>query len=233
MPPRPTTSTYALLGLLALRPWSAYELAQQATRSLRYAHPRTESHLYEEAKRLLRLGWASTHAEHRGRRKRTVYEITDHGRAALHAWFETPPRSPQLDFEALLRLLFADQTDTATLDRCLAETADSARHLFDDAIGRLLRPYVTDDDAPFPERRHIAALVAAFVADYLHLIERWSEFARDEIRTWPRTDGLGMTDRTRQILDTVLEGRSVLDGPAPVTSTDASAPRPGDRDAAP
>ena len=35
-----------------MRPWSAYELAQQATRSLRYAHPRTESHLYEEAKRL-------------------------------------------------------------------------------------------------------------------------------------------------------------------------------------
>jgi len=26
----------------------------------------------------------------------------------------------------------------------------------------------------------------------------------------PRTDGLGMTDRTRQILDTVLNGNSVL-----------------------
>lgn len=213
MPPRPTTSTYALLGLLALRPWSAYELAQQATRSLRYAHPRTESHLYEEAKRLLRLDWATTHTEHHGRRQRTVYEITDDGRSALDAWFATPPRSPQLDFEVLLRLLFADQTDKATLDRCLEESADNARLLFDDALQRLLVPYLTDDDAPFPERRHIAALVAAFVADYLHLIERWSEFARDEIRTWPRTDGLGMTDRTRQILDTVLEGKSVL-GPA-------------------
>ena len=210
VPPGPTTSTYALLGLLALQPWSAYELAQQATRSLRYAHPRTESHLYEEAKRLVRLGWATTHTEHHGRRPRTVYEITDDGRRALQAWFTTPPRSPQLDFEALLRLLFADQTDQATLDRCLQETAENARQLFDDAIDRLIRPYVTDDDAPFAERRHIAALVAAFVADYLHLIERWSEFARDEIRTWPRTDGLGMTDRTRHILDAVLAGDSVL-----------------------
>jgi DNA-binding PadR family transcriptional regulator len=211
VPPRTTTSTYALLGLLALRSWSAYELTQQATRSLRYAHPRTESHLYEEAKRLLRLGWAKSHAEHHGRRRRTVYEITDDGRSALDAWFATPPRNPQLDFEALLRLLFADQTDKASLDRCLEEAADGARHLFDDAIQRLLRPYVTGDAAPFPERRHIAALVAAFVADYLHLIERWSEFARNEIRTWPRTDGLGMTERTRQILDTVLDGRSVLE----------------------
>lgn len=211
MPPRPTTSTYALLGLLAVRPWSAYELAQQATRSLRYAHPRTESHLYEEAKRLIRLGWATTHVEHHGRRQRTIYEITDDGHSALDDWFATPPRSPQLDFEALLRLLFADQTDKATLDRCLEETADDARQLFDDAIERLLRPYVTGDDAPFPERRHIAALVAAFVADYLHLVEHWSEFARDEIRAWPRTDDLGMTDRTREILDAVLDGRSVLE----------------------
>jgi DNA-binding PadR family transcriptional regulator len=210
VPPRPTTSTYALLGLLAIRPWSAYELAQQATRSLRYAHPRTESHLYEEAKRLLALGWATSHTEHHGRRPRTIYEITGEGRAALDAWFATPPRDPQLDFEPLLRLLFADQTDKATLDRCLEETAESARRLFDDGVERLLRPYLSDDPGPFPDRRHIAALVAAFVADYLHLIERWSEFARDEIRSWPRTDGLGMTERTHEILDAVLNGRSAL-----------------------
>jgi DNA-binding PadR family transcriptional regulator len=211
MPPRPTTSTYAVLGLLALRPWSAYDLAQQSTRSLRYTHPRTESHLYEEAKRLLRLGWAQARTEHGGRRRRTIYEITGDGRTALRAWFATPTRDPQLEFEALLRLLFADQTDKSTLDRCLKETATSARHLLDEGIQRLLRPYVTDDDAPFPERRHIAALVAAFVTDYLLLIERWSEFARDEIRRWPRTDGLGMTDRTREILDAVIDGRSVLE----------------------
>jgi DNA-binding PadR family transcriptional regulator len=210
VPPRPTTSTYALLGLLAVQPWSAYELAQQATRSLRYAHPRTESHLYEEAKRLLRLGWATSRTEHQGRRQRTVYEITDDGRRALEGWFATPVRSPQLDFEALLRMLFADQTDKATLCRCLQETADEARGLLDDANERLIRPYLADDDVPFPERRHIAALLAAFIADYLRLIERWSEFARDEIRTWPRTEGLGMTDRSREIFETVLAGDSVL-----------------------
>ena len=200
-----------MLGLLALRPWSAYDLAQQSTRSLRYTHPRTESHLYEEAKRLLRLGWAQARTEHGGRRRRTIYEITGAGRTALRAWFATPTRDPQLEFEALLRLLFADQTDKSTLDRCLKETATRARHLLDDGMQRLLRPYVTDDGAPFPERRHIAALIAAFVTDYLRLIERWSEFARDEIRRWPRTDGLGMTDRTREILDAVIDGRSVLE----------------------
>ena len=71
-----------------------------------------------------RLGWAKTHTERHGRRQRTVYEITGDGHAALRTWFATPTRDPQLEFEALLRLLFAN----------------SARQLLDDGIQRLLRP---------------------------------------------------------------------------------------------
>jgi hypothetical protein len=37
------------------------------------------------------------------------------------------------------------------------------------------------------------------------------ERARDEISGWPRTEALGMTDRTREILDTVVDGRSALE----------------------
>jgi hypothetical protein len=44
----------------------------------------------------------------------------------LDAWLETPPRNPKLDLEVLLRLLFADQTARATLDRRLEETAAGA-----------------------------------------------------------------------------------------------------------
>ena len=53
-----TTTSYAILGLLNIKPWSAYELTQQAQRSLRYAWPNSESHLYAEPKRLVRLGFA-------------------------------------------------------------------------------------------------------------------------------------------------------------------------------
>ena len=44
-----------------------------------------------------------------------------------------------------------------------------------------------------------AALVAAFVADYLHLIERWSEFAVTRSEIISRTDALSMTDHPRHI----------------------------------
>ena len=53
-----TTTSYAILGLLNIKPWSAYELTQQAQRSLRYVWPKSESHLYAEPKRLVRMGFA-------------------------------------------------------------------------------------------------------------------------------------------------------------------------------
>jgi PadR family transcriptional regulator, regulatory protein AphA len=218
VPPRATTSSYAVLGLLAIRPWSAYDLAQQATRSLRYAHPRTESHLYEEPKRLVKLGWATARVEHHGRRPRTTYAITKAGRTALEQWLATSPHPPQLDFEALLRVLFADQAGKDDVIQALERSAESARQLHDDGK-RLLAGYLADDDGgPFPDRRNIGALVAAFAGDYLRLVEDWSEFARREIEAWPTTTGLGLTGRTREIIEAVLSDRSPLaDAPAPTS----------------
>ena len=44
---RLTTTSYAILGLLAIKPWTTYELAQQMDRSLRRIWPRAKSKLYE------------------------------------------------------------------------------------------------------------------------------------------------------------------------------------------
>ena len=83
-PSLPTTS-YAILGMLALRPWTAYELTQQLRRSLTYCWPKAESVLYDEPKRLVRLGLATAQRQPAGRRTRTAYAITDQGRRALEA----------------------------------------------------------------------------------------------------------------------------------------------------
>src|SRR5215469_7320978 len=104
----PTTS-YAVLGMLALRPWSAYELNKQLRRDLAYCWPKTQSVLYDEPKRLAVLGWARSRREHTGRRTRTVYEITPAGREALREWLATEPAAPRFEIETMLRLLFADQ----------------------------------------------------------------------------------------------------------------------------
>ncbi len=79
-PSLPTTA-YAILGLLALREWSAYELTRQLRRSLDWCWPTAESVWYDEPKRLVRLGLATARREQTatGRRARTVYAITGQG----------------------------------------------------------------------------------------------------------------------------------------------------------
>ncbi len=47
-----TTTSYAVLGLLAIRPWSTYELAKQMEVSLRNFWPRAERKLYDEPKEI-------------------------------------------------------------------------------------------------------------------------------------------------------------------------------------
>jgi len=48
-----TTTSHLILGLLALRRWSTYELAQQMKRSLRHFWPRAEDARYDEARQHL------------------------------------------------------------------------------------------------------------------------------------------------------------------------------------
>src|SRR5215467_5626294 len=97
-----TTTSYAVLGLLAVKPWSSYELTKQMDRSLGRIWPRAVSKLYEEPKKLVAHGLARATAERRGQRHRTMYSITPRGRRALAAWLQQPGTGPVLEFEQLL-----------------------------------------------------------------------------------------------------------------------------------
>lgn len=98
-PPRLTTTTYGVLGLLAVRPHSTYELAKAMDRSVGRAWPRAQSKLFEEPKKLVLHGYATSHEDFVGRRPRTVYTITRSGRRALAAWLADPGDGPALEFE--------------------------------------------------------------------------------------------------------------------------------------
>ena len=211
MPPSMTTSSYAVLALLDLKPWTGYELTHQAQRSLRYAWPKSERLLYSEPKKLVELGYATTYKEDAGGRSRNVYEITDEGRGALREWTATRTQPPRFEVEALLRLLFADQGTIAELGTALDELeADIGEH--HTAIVELMGSYL-DGGHPFPERTHLSVLFATFQIEMFKSIERWIEFARTEIDQWPSTEGLGMTDRTELLTRLLSEDTSPVEHP--------------------
>jgi len=190
-----TTSSYAVLALLDLKPWTGYELTNQAQRSLRYAWPKSERLLYSEPKKLVELGYAITHKEQAGNRTRNIYEITELGRNALQEWTRTRTQAPHIEVEALLRLLFADHGTIEDLLAVLDELETDIREQHASVV-ELMASYL-DGGHPFPDRTHLSVLFATFQIEIFKSIERWIEFARTEIDQWPTTESLGMTARTK------------------------------------
>lgn len=119
-----TTTTYAVLGLLAIKPWTTHELVQQVNFSLRRIWPRAQSKLYEEPKKLVALGYAEAQEEWVGRRRRTRYTITEKGRKALRSWLAMPGDGPSLEFEQLLKIDFADSGSKQDILANLAAALD-------------------------------------------------------------------------------------------------------------
>jgi DNA-binding PadR family transcriptional regulator len=179
---RLTTTSYALLGLLALRSWTTYELAKQVQRSLGWFWPRAERKLYEEPKRLVEAGFATATEEHTGNRARTVYTITRSGRKALGNWLDEPSAPPTLEFEALVKVFFADGGTLEQLHATLQAVEHEARARIADL--RTMIEQGRESSYEFASRRSINALALRFQLDHEALLARWAAWARAETSTW-------------------------------------------------
>ena len=61
----------------------------------------------------------------------------------------------------------------------------------------------------------LSVLFATFQIEMFKSIERWIEFARDEIAAWPDTRDLGMTDRTETLTRFLASDTSPVEPPLP------------------
>jgi len=181
--PALTSTSYAVLALLALQPWTTYQLARQMERSLGWIWPRAVSRLYEEPKKLVAAGLAASSPGSTGRRRSTVYTITPAGRQALAAWLAEPGVGPVLECEALVKVAYADQ---GTRDGLLANLAA----LIDDAtaklhFGEMIAASYLEGRGPFPDRLLLSGLMWRFLWEYHVTVLRWARWARDQVQAWP------------------------------------------------
>lgn len=219
-------ATYALLGQLASRSWTGYELTQQVHRSLRFTWPTSEGHLYREQKRLVKLGWASVDTEPAGKRTRKRYAITESGRTALQEWLRTPPHEPQLHVEGILRAFYADRGDVEDLRQSLLATARMAKSMHGDMLS-IVEEYLEEggplwmlehgiggpgaerqefrDRPMFPERLHAVALAIDGVTRVLTTIWEISEQIAADVENWPSTDDESLTPQTRTRLEAIRD----------------------------
>ena len=188
------TTSFAMLGMLAIRPWSTYELAKHVDHSLRPLWPRARSNLFNEPKKLVVHGLAAATEETVGRRPRTVYTITPVGRRALRQWLGTPGEGPVLEFEQLLKVFFADQGTKADALNAVATIKQWARDRNAENI-TVARSYVAGT-GPFPERAAVLSVVGRFLTDFADMVNEWADRATTTIETWPEDPSRAEPDWT-------------------------------------
>jgi DNA-binding PadR family transcriptional regulator len=176
-----TTTSYALLGLLAIKPWTAYGLAKQMDKNR--AWPRASSKVYEEPKKLVEYGLARASREMTGERPSTVYSITPRGRRALASWLDQPGAGPVLEFEQILKVFFAEHgSKQALLTNVHAAKAWSQERV-EENVG-IGQAYL-EGRGPFPERLPVILLTATFMSEFARLVGEWAEWAESVVATWP------------------------------------------------
>lgn len=222
----PTPTTYGLLGMLAVRSWTGYELTQQVRRSLRFVWPASEGHLYREQKQLVALGWATLDVEADGRRTRNRYTITRAGHSALKEWLATKPGEPRFEIEGILRVFYADHGTSQDMVNSLRATATAANEMLNEMIG-FANEYLADSGplwmlensvggpdqnrleyngrVQYPERLHVVARVIDITTQLLASLVELAEATAGEASDWSSPTDPALTNSTRQVLEAIRD----------------------------
>ncbi len=193
---RLTTTSYAILGLLAVRSWSTYELTRQMEWSLGRFWPRAKSKLYEEPKKLERLGLATSRTESTGQapRRFTRSRPRDVGR-----WRRGRPsrrRASRWRRSLCFAIFLADQ---GTRDDALATLAAARAWAEERNEGNLAagRAFLAGG-GEFDARAAPTMLVGAFLTDFYKLVADWADWAGEQVADWPDDPAAAEPDHDEQ-----------------------------------
>jgi hypothetical protein len=134
---------------------------------------------------------ATATKERTGRRPRTVYAITKQGRQALRDWLEETPQLPLVEFDGIVKVLFAEHGSKQQLLATLRSIRDQAERTREEHAA--LAEDLSQTGGPFPERLHLNALVFKFMWDQTETLINWATWAEQIVGKWPddttRTSG--------------------------------------------
>src|SRR5260370_29555811 len=168
-----TTTAYAILGVLAIKPRTAYELALEMRHCFEYFWPRDDARVYRDAKTLAAEDLVKAHKVFIGKRPRTTYSITAQGRKALEQWLASPSQPATLEFEGLIKVFLAR---FGTLDQLLATVqqvqADAEYRL---RVATNVRQIYLEGCAPFQDEFvHVWAFVYDFQFSNFQMLHAWA-----------------------------------------------------------
>jgi hypothetical protein len=121
-----------------------------------------------------------------------VYSITPAGRRALSAWMAEPAAGPALEWEQLVKIVFAENgTKADTLAR-LAEARDWAVEQNAESLATA-RAYAAGE-GEFQGRVAVNLLGGGFLTEYYRLVAEWADWATGIVEQWPDDPGQAVPD---------------------------------------
>jgi DNA-binding PadR family transcriptional regulator len=180
---RLSLTSYAVLALLAERPYTGYELTRLIRVGFSQCMPRSTRGVYNEPKLLVEHGYATATEELKGRQKRTMYRITPSGRRALKAWLRSPTAPPLFESETMVRLIIGHVGRRADLVAALGGIEGQVQELTQRAGSEM--PGWLETVGAGPEHLDNLALMARFYTDFHALLVSWSRWAGEQIQQRP------------------------------------------------
>ena len=126
-------TAYVILGMLRHEPRSGYEIKRMVDRSTRFFWAASYGQIYPELRRLAEAGLVESESQPTGRRKRTVYRLTDAGREQLRSWLDRAAARLEVRDEGLLKLFFASAAEPGKA----AEIIDAKQRLMEEKVATL------------------------------------------------------------------------------------------------
>jgi DNA-binding PadR family transcriptional regulator len=170
-----TTTEAAILGLLADRELSGYDLKLLVARSVGYFWKPAKSQIYAVLPRLdERKLVRRRDVRQVGRPDKQVYRITPAGRTALRRWLDEAPLEPEPERILLLKLFFAEHADVATIRGYVRQRRVAAAQL-----ARELAEL--DAKAKADERDRFPALTRRYGHEVTAAVVRWATAVEQEL----------------------------------------------------
>jgi DNA-binding PadR family transcriptional regulator len=170
-----TTTEAALLGLLAERELSGYDLKRAVERSVGYFWRPARSQIYAVLPRLVERGLARRRDVAQATRPdKQLYRVTPAGREALREWLNGAPLEPEPERILLLKLFFGEQADRDALLGFVLERRQAAEQL-----ARELRALDAEVKNHAHDRFH--ALTRRYGLELSAAIVRWARSVEKEL----------------------------------------------------
>ena len=195
---RLTTTSYAVLGMIAARPSTPYDLAKRMRTNFEYFWPAARSHLHTEVKKLAGMGLVEGRVSATGSRRRTTYRVTREGERSLATWLASPPQTFRLEMEGLVRLYLAGLGTVDDLRQVIDSIAAEAETMLRIADA-VIPAYLSGESGDLPidvEAVHLRVLMVDFLVSFADLSRRWADRSASTVSAWNDLEPAGKTERS-------------------------------------